>query len=152
MDDEFVEAPPRPPDAPTYSEPVVIVGIQEGPDGKWRTFRPYLLRPDGATEPAFPIGGRDLPMINVQPLRDRVDLLFRDAEPGILEDIRDVLANAPSGFLTEFFSQFIKPSYVSMDGAVQHRIGLSFGFPRRADELLAALRAYKRKKDFVSHG
>jgi hypothetical protein len=40
----------RPRNAPRYSEPMVIIGIERRPDGAWATFRPYLLRPDGSME------------------------------------------------------------------------------------------------------
>lgn len=90
-------------------------------------------------------------MVDFRPLTEAIDLLFRDAEPGVLEHIRDMIADAPSGFLTEFLDQFIEPSYVPVDGTSQYVVGLSLSFPQRADQLLAALRAYQREKNLVGH-
>ena len=49
--DEFKEAKfNRPPNAPSYSETMLVIGIEKRPDGTWATFDPYLLRPDGSME------------------------------------------------------------------------------------------------------
>jgi hypothetical protein len=40
----------RPRNAPRYSEPMVIIGIEKRSNGKWTSFDPYLLRPDGSIE------------------------------------------------------------------------------------------------------
>jgi hypothetical protein len=42
----------RPAGAPTYKKPMVIIGIEARPDGKWRPFEPYCLLPDGTIESA----------------------------------------------------------------------------------------------------
>jgi hypothetical protein len=42
----------RPAGAPTYKEPMIIIGIEACPDGTWRTFEPYRLLPDGTIEAA----------------------------------------------------------------------------------------------------
>jgi hypothetical protein len=42
----------RPPGAPIYKEPMVIIGIEACPDGTWRPFEPYRLLPNGSIESA----------------------------------------------------------------------------------------------------
>lgn len=37
--------PGRPHNAPIYSEPMLIVGIEQRPNGVWVSFDPYLLLP-----------------------------------------------------------------------------------------------------------
>lgn len=39
----------RPPKSPTYSEPMIVYGVEKR-DGKWRRFEPYCLLPDGRIE------------------------------------------------------------------------------------------------------
>jgi hypothetical protein len=67
--------------------------------------------------------------------------LFRNGKPGALKEFAELIARLPSEFATEFFSQFFKPAYVPVSGATQHVAKLRFTLPKRADELLVALRA-----------
>jgi len=75
--------------------------------------------------------------------------LLRDAEPGILEDLRHLIAELPRDFLSGFFGNFFKPAYVAVNGASEDIAELRFVPPRGADELLAALRAYEPDRNKI---
>ena len=72
--------------------------------------------------------------------------LFRKCDPTVLKDFAELITRLPSEFSAEFFSQFFKPAYVPVSGTTQHVAKLRFTLPKRADELLAALRAYQVDK------
>jgi len=79
--------------------------------------------------------------------------LLRDAEPCVLEDLRDPITGLLRDFLADFFSNFFKPAYAAVSGATQNIAELRFVFPRRADELLSALRAYEANRHkILAHG
>lgn len=79
--------------------------------------------------------------------------LFRDAEPGVFEDLFKLIAEMPRNTFAGFFSNFFKPAYVAVNGAMEHIAELRFVFPRRADELLAAMRAYEvDRHKILNHG
>jgi hypothetical protein len=75
--------------------------------------------------------------------------LFRNSETSVLEDFRELVTKLPCDLLAGFFSQLFKPAYIAVDGTPQHVAELRFVLPGRADELLAALRAYKADRDKV---
>jgi hypothetical protein len=79
----------------------------------------------------------------------KLTLLFRDCEPGILEDLRESIASLTPERLGNLLLNFAEPAYLSMEGTANHVAGLRFSFPGRANELLAALRASEGNKDTV---
>jgi hypothetical protein len=69
--------------------------------------------------------------------------LFRNCEPCVFEDLRELVIHLPRELLAGFFGNFFKPAYVAVEGTTERIAELRFFFPRSADEMLAALRAYE---------
>lgn len=85
--------------------------------------------------------GRAPNMFDLSKPIDMLFRLFRNFEPGSLKEFAELITHLPSEFSAEFFSQLFKPAYVPVSGTTQHVAKLRFTLPKRADELLAALRA-----------
>jgi hypothetical protein len=92
-------------------------------------------------------------VIDLREVKERLTLLLRDGESGVLEDLFKLVTEMPRDTLARFFGDLFKFAYLPVNGAGQHVAELRFVLPGGADELLAALRAYESDgNNIFAHG
>ena len=91
--------------------------------------------------------------IDLRALIGSVALLLHGCDRHVLEDLRHRFADLSGSEVGRFFLNFAEPAYWPMDGTDKYVAGLKFRIPGSGEELLAALRAYKRRGyDVRGHG
>lgn len=92
------------------------------------------------------------PPIDLRAVLEGIALLLRGAERHVAEDLRNEFLDLPRGAAGRFFLEFAHCAYWPVPGTNKHVVGLEFRIPGSGTELLAALRAWKsRRQDVLPH-